>query len=441
MRAALPRTIFSLSSAPGRAGVAVLRVSGPDADAALRALAGRLPEPRVATLMTLRNASGAKLDKALVLRFEHGASFTGESVVELHVHGGRAVVRAVLDALAALPGLRLAERGEFTRRALEDGRLDLAQVEALADLIDSETERQREQALHGFGGVLGVKVARWRERLLEAKALVAAEIDFSDEGDVGEGASAGVDAVLATLAQELEAALASAQRGRIVAEGFRVAIVGPPNAGKSTLLNTLAGSDIAIVTEHPGTTRDVLEARVEIEGCEVILLDTAGLRDASDPAERIGIQRAREAAAQADLVLALDCGPEAHWSAAEGGRAPTIRVRTKLDLAERSPGGEDIGISAVTGAGIDSLVERLASSLRRQLSESREPAFITRRRQVDAVEAALAHVRQALSGADEGIEFVAEHLGDADRALACVTGAIGVEEILGAIFSRFCIGK
>lgn len=441
MQEAQARTIFSLSSAPGRAGVAVLRISGPEADAALLALAGRLPERRIATLVTLRDPAGRMLDRGLALRFAEGASFTGESVVELHVHGGRAVVRSLLDALGARPGLRLAERGEFTRRALENGKIDLTQAEAVADLIDSDTERQREQALHGLGGALGRSVAHWRALLLEAKALVAAEIDFSDEGDVGEGAAAGVASVLEALAKDLQTALSTAERGRIVAEGFRVAIVGPPNAGKSTLLNTLAGSDVAIVTEHAGTTRDVLEARLEIDGCEVVLLDTAGLRDTKDPVERIGIERAKAAAAGADLVLALDCGDHPTWSAGAGYAASSIRIRTKLDLAGSKSGGEDVAISALTRQGIDSLVECLRGALRQRLGAGREPALLVHRRQISAVESALRCVSEARREATSRIEFAAEYLNDADRALASVTGAIGVEEVLGAIFSRFCIGK
>jgi tRNA modification GTPase len=434
-----PQTIFSLSSGRGRAGVAVIRVSGPQAEAALVAVAGRLPPVRVATVMTLRDGSGVPIDQALVLRFAAGRSFTGEPTVELQLHGGRAVVRAALNALAAVPGLRLAEPGEFTRRALENGRLDLAQAEALADLIDADTERQRRQALHGAGGALGGEVARWRALLVEAKALVAAAIDFSDEDGVDEAATEALRPVLARLRGELERALASSRRGRIVAEGFRVAIVGPPNAGKSTLLNALAGSDIAIVTDQAGTTRDILEVRIDLDGYEIVLQDTAGLRDALDPAERIGVERARMAAAEADLVLMLDHGADARWDFPDARRS--IRVRTKTDLDRRAFQGHDLAISVHGGQGLDSLLERLRQEVERLAPDSGEPATVINLRQDAAVSTALRHLAQADSLAACDIDFVAEHLNDADRALAELIGAVGIEETLGAVFSRFCVGK
>ena len=434
-----PQTIFSLSSGRGRAGVAVIRVSGPKADAALESLGGRLPPARLATVMTLRDGAGAPIDQALVLRFAAGASFTGEPTVELQLHGGRAVVRAALDALAMVPGLRLAEPGEFTRRALENGRLDLAQAEALADLIDADTERQRRQALHGAGGALGREVARWRDLLLEAKALAAAAIDFSDEDGVDEAATEALRPVLARLRAELERALASARRGRIVAEGFRVAIIGPPNAGKSTLLNALAGSEIAIVTDQAGTTRDILESRIDLDGYEIVLQDTAGLRDATDPAERIGVERARRAAAEADLVLALDHGPDAVWEFA--GIQRSIRVRTKTDLDGRPLSGHDIALSVRNGEGLDSLLERIRQSVEDVAPDFGEAATITNLRQTAAVSLALDHLVKSQGLAAIDLDFIAEHLNDADRALAGIVGAIGIEETLGAVFSRFCIGK
>ncbi len=435
-------TIFSVSSGQGRAGVAVIRISGPQADAALLALAGRLPPFRVASLMTLHAPDGLqRLDRGLVIRFAEYASFTGEASVELQVHGGRAVVRSVLDALAAQPGLRLAEAGEFTRRALENGRLDLVQVEALGDLIAADTEQQRRLALHGLEGAFGGSVRQWRGWLIEARAIVAAEIDFSDEGDVGENAASGIDSVLQRLEMDFTAALEKAKHGRIVADGLRVAIIGAPNVGKSTLLNALAGSDIAIVTEHAGTTRDVLEVQLDIEGFSVVLQDTAGLRNAvSDPIEKIGIDRARRAASSADLLLLLDDGEHGFTVDPDWSHVPSIRVRTKSDQnAVMHDTGIDLTISAKTGSGLDSLQKRLAEHMSGFSNE--ELPLITRERQRIAIARALDHCRSARQSHALGIEFVDEELRRIDDALAAVVGMIGVEDVLSAIFSKFCVGK
>jgi tRNA modification GTPase len=435
-------TIFSVSSGQNRAGVAVIRISGPQADAALLTLAGRLPSLRVATLMTLHAPGGMQpLDRGLVLRFAEGASFTGEASVELQVHGGRAVVKSVLDALAVLPGLRLAEAGEFTRRALENGRLDLVQVEALGDLIAADTEQQRRLAVHGLVGAFGESVRQWRSWLIEARAIVAAEIDFSDEGDVGEDAASGIDLVLERLETAFAAALHKAKHGRIITDGLRVAIIGAPNVGKSTLLNALAGSDIAIVTEHAGTTRDVLEVQLDIEGFSVVLQDTAGLRDAViDPVEKIGIDRARHAALSADLLLLLDDGEQGFVVDPEWNDIPSIRVRTKSDQdGIASHPGIDLWISAKTGAGLDSLQKQLSEYLNDFSGD--ELPLITRERQRIAIAMALERCRSARGARMLGIEFLDEELRRIDDALAGVVGMIGVEDILGAIFSKFCVGK
>jgi tRNA modification GTPase len=434
-------TIFAVSSGQGRAGVAVIRISGPLADAALLTLAGRLPPLRVATLMSLRAPGGEVLDRGLVLRFAGGASFTGEASAELQVHGGRAVVKSVLDVLTKLSGLRLAKAGEFTRRALENGKLDLVQVEALGDLIAADTEQQRRLALHGLEGVFGENVRQWRTWLIEARALVAAEIDFSDEGDVGEDAASGIDSVLERLETTFITALDKAKLGRIVTDGLRVAIVGAPNVGKSTLLNALAGSDIAIVTEHAGTTRDVLEVHLDIQGFSVVLQDTAGLRDVvTDPVERIGINRARRAAVSADLLLLLDDGEKGSVVDPGWSHIPSIRVRTKSDLntivGSTAP---DLWISAKTGTGIDSLQKRLSDHMN-ELSNKELP-LITRERQRIAIEQALERCRAARNAHALGIEFLDDELRRIDNVLATVVGAIGVEEVLGVIFSKFCVGK
>jgi tRNA modification GTPase len=433
-------TIFALSSGHGKAGVAVIRISGPEADAALLSLAGRLPEPRRATLMKLRHPrTGDLLDQALVLRFPIGQSFTGELCIELQVHGGRAVLRSVLDTLRAVPGLRPAFAGEFTRRALENGRIDLTQAEALADLIDADTELQQRQALRGAEGIFGAKVRSWRNQIVEAKALLAAEIDFSDEGDVGDNAASGVDSVLQRLEAEMTQALASARRGRIVNEGCKVVIAGAPNAGKSTLMNVLAGSDVAIVTEHAGTTRDVIEVHLDLKGMPVRLLDTAGLRLASDPVEQIGVARAEAALIAADIILALDGGDDI--SAALWADNRSIRVRSKIDLhLKRAAESYDVEISASSGAGLSALKELLTDRVEALLG-STEPALVTRLRHQKALEDAVAYCQAARKSLAHGIEFADDHVRRMDNALSGILGLVGVEEVLGAIFSRFCVGK
>jgi tRNA modification GTPase len=436
-------TIFSLSSGQGRAGVAVIRISGPASDMVGLALAGRLPEPRRAVLLHLYDpVTGVLLDQALVLRFLAGASFTGESSWELHVHGGRAVVKAILDALAAQPGLRAAEAGEFTRRALMHDRLDLAQVEALADLIDADTEHQRRQALRGLEGALGLAVRDWRSAIVDIKALIAAEIDFSDEGDVGENAASGIDSHLKQLEVHFRSALAGGKAGRIVSEGFRVALVGPPNAGKSTLLNRMAGADIAIVTEYAGTTRDLLEVRLDLDGFPVVMIDMAGLRDgAADPVERIGISRAQAAAARADLLLLLDDGLSPPLTLpAELQGIKSIRIRSKSDLYMDERAEPLLPISALTGDGIDHLHERILAELR-AISDFSEPSLVTRERQRIAIERALQFCVDARHSIEQGIEFVDSDVQRMDAALSQVLGIVDVEEVLGAVFSRFCVGK
>jgi tRNA modification GTPase len=440
-------TIYSLSSGLGRAGVAVIRLSGPDCDDVLLRLCGRLPPFRVASLMTLVDPMTREhLDQGLVLRFERGKSFTGEASCELQVHGGRAVVQAILLVLASMSGLRTAEAGEFTRRALENGRLDLTQVEALADLIDADTEEQRKQALRSLEGFLGREIRTWRETLREIRGLIAAEIDFSDEGDISDNFNVEIDSLLERLQQQFTAALASFEAGRIVSDGFRIALIGPPNAGKSSLLNRLAGSDIAIVTEFAGTTRDVLEVRLDIVGFPVVLIDTAGIRDAIDPVERIGVGRGRFAAAHAHLLLVMEDESGSAFVLPEELRAiQSIRIRSKKDLHERysSQGVYDDGallLSAVTGEGLAELRASIADRLR-VMADRPETAVLTQERHRILIMRALELCRTARDSMHLGIEFVDENVRGIDHALAEFVGQIGVEEVLGEIFSRFCVGK
>lgn len=425
-------TIFALASARGRAGVAVIRVSGPAAFSAAEAFCGAVPNGR--GLRVLRDVNGAPLDEALVLVFSAGHSFTGEDVVEFQVHGSVAVIGAVLARLGTLPDLRQAEPGEFTRRALENGRLDLAQVEGLADLIEAETEAQRVQAQRVFSGALGEKADRWRSDLIRAAALLEATIDFADEDvpvDVSPEVSGLIDRVAASLEGERDG-VGIAERIR---DGFEVAIVGPPNAGKSTLLNALAGREAAITSEFAGTTRDVIEVRMDLGGLAVNVLDTAGLRETGDAIEGIGIRRAVERAAAADLRVFLIDDVIPHGLGLEPGPDDIVALG-KGDL-----GGEGLCVSGKTGLGLDDLVARIQTVLERRAAHS-GTAIRARHRlamqvALEALEAARIEVR---AGPDRS-ELAADELHRAIRALDSLVGRVDVENILDEIFSSFCLGK
>lgn len=428
-------TIFAPATARGKAGLCVVRISGPRAWDAVAALGCRLPPARQIALRRLRDPAGELLDEALVVLFEEGASFTGERSAELHLHGSAATVAAVLGALGWIEGLRPAEAGEFTRRALENERLDLAQVEGLADLIDAETEAQRRQALRVLSGALGQKAEGWRTRLVRAAALLEATIDFADEDvpvDVGPEVLELLDVLILELSAEAEGA-AAAERVR---EGFEVAIVGAPNAGKSTLLNALAGRDAAITSEVAGTTRDVIEVRMDLGGLPVTILDTAGLRETQDAVESIGVERAIARARAADLRVFLRGG--------EGeavGLEPLpgdIVVQGKADLV----GGDALSaISGITGQGIPELVARIAAELEPRAAR---PVTATRERHRQALLRAVASMESARNQVMDGsgqVELAAEELRSAIRALDALVGRIDVEHLLGEIFASFCIGK
>jgi tRNA modification GTPase len=435
-------TIYSLSSGQGRAGVAVIRISGSLADQALMMLCGRLPQYRVATLMMIFDPmKGHRLDQGLILRFAEGHSFTGDASCELQIHGGRAVVQAVLKALSEMTGFRLSEPGEFTRRAMENGRLDLTQVEALADLIDADTEAQRKQALNSLEGALGREVMSWRKLIRDIKSLIAAEIDFSDEGDVADDFGIEIDSLLKQLNHQLNHALKTADSGRIIAEGFRVALVGPPNAGKSSLLNALAGSDVAIVTEYAGTTRDILEVRLDFEGYSVILIDTAGIREAIDPVEKIGVSRARFAASRAHLILILEDDSEVEFVIPkEMLGVESIRIRSKSDLKSSSRADDVLYLSAFSGEGLAELRSAVARVIR-QSTVQEEAVLVSRERQRLMIERAIHHCVNAQKSLLLGIEFVDESVRAIDQSLAELLGEVDIEEVLGDIFSRFCVGK
>jgi tRNA modification GTPase len=431
------KTIVAVSSGAGRAGVAVLRLSGPRVRFALETFAGVIPEPRKALLRRLRDREGETIDTALVLFFPAPASFTGEDVAELHVHGSRAVLARLLAALSALPGFRVAEPGEFTRRAFEAGKLDLTAVEGLADLIDSETEWQRRQALRQMDGALGGKVEAWRRALIQAMALLEAEIDFSDEGDVGGPIVGEALAIIATILVDLRAAFGSFAMGERVRDGFVVVLAGPPNAGKSSLLNALARRDVAIVSATPGTTRDAIEVRLDLAGLPVTLIDTAGVRETSDPIESEGVRRSLALIARADLVLslrAIDSEPNSLGIA--GGNA--MALATKADLEGAVLSGE-LAISAETGQGIDALLAMIAERLGAEVSS--EPALLTRERHRQAVGQAIAALERVVVGDDTQLELLAEDVRVAVAALQRLVGRIDVEDVLDQLFSGFCIGK
>ncbi|MGQ3016458.1 tRNA uridine-5-carboxymethylaminomethyl(34) synthesis GTPase MnmE [Phenylobacterium sp.] len=431
-------TIFAPATAPGRAAVAVVRLSGRDAGDALRRLSGRLPAPRRASVRRLRDIGGALLDEALVLWLPGPASYTGEDSVELHLHGGPAVVAGVLDALSAL-GLRLAEPGEFTRRAFENGRLDLAQAEGVADLIEAETEAQRRQALDQVGGRLSGAQGRWREALIEALAVFEAAVDFPDEeipADVAHRAAP----ILSSLIAELHAAAAEAERGERVRSGYRIALMGAPNAGKSTLLNALARREAAIVTATPGTTRDIIEVPLVLAGYKVILADTAGLRETADEIEAEGVRRAQAWGAEADLRIWLKDGTAEASEPLPGLPGPDDLVLiTKRDLDGLAESREGRAFSAKLSEDLAWLEEALAARVSAALGGA-EPPAATRLRHRELLAEAVARLERA-AGTEIEPELAAEDVRLAARALDRITGRIGSEDVLDRVFASFCIGK
>lgn len=432
-------TIFALATPPGRGAIAIIRLSGPGTDAALSALGASGLKPRFAAVRDLVHA-GRAIDQALVLRFPGPASYTGEDCAELHLHGGRAVVEAASQALIAL-GLRPAEPGEFTRRAFGNGRMDLAQAEAVADLIDAETAAQASQALGQLDGALSQTYAGFRRGLLTALALVEAEIDFPDE-EVPDNLARTAGPVLDRLIADFKAALADAPRGERVREGYRIVLIGETNAGKSSLFNALVAREAAIVTSIAGTTRDVLDADLIIGGYAVTLSDTAGLRQSDDPVEAEGVRRARERAEAADLRLWIRGPGDPLGDAATFARPGDLIVLAKADVGAAEPvaGFETLTVSAISGQGLTELHDWIAARLARDLTGSDFPA-VTRERHRRRLGEALVATEAARNTLDVSPEMAGDDLRRAAEALARVTGAIGVEDILGEVFSTFCIGK
>jgi len=452
-------TIFARASGAGKAGVAVFRLSGPDSHRIANKLIGKQIKIRDPKLVTVSDpASGEIIDRGLAILFKGPASFTGEDVAEFHLHGARAVEMSLYEMIAAL-GARPAEAGEFTFRALRNGKLDLAQAEALADLIDSETTRQRMQALGQLGGRLSAVAEGWRKLLLGILAPLEADIDFPDEGDVPAAVAARAAPAIAALKDELTMFIRESGRARMIREGVSVAIIGAPNAGKSSLLNALAGSDVAIVTETPGTTRDIIETRLDLGGVVAMVADTAGLRKAAaDAIEREGMARAKTRAATADIrVLVVDAGSCVSRETLLVGGDENVPRETlallqpgdfilwnKADLASM-PAGEvaafqEHRVSAKTGAGIEGFVAALTEGVASSAAGESGPA-LTRARHVKAVEGAIEMLSRAETRITTAPELAAEDVRLAVRALGGITGAVGVEDVLGEIFSSFCIGK
>jgi tRNA modification GTPase len=434
------QTIFALSSGRPPGAISVVRVSGPQAGTALTSLAGKIPAPRMAARVLLRDANQQPIDDAVVLWFPGPASATGEDVAEFHVHGGRAVLAALFAALSAIENLRAAEPGEFTRRAFENGKLDLTEAEALDDLIHADTDRQRRQALRQLKGLLGDKARDWRAQIIEATALIEAGIDFSDEGDVPAELIAPALAKIKVLLEEIQEVLAAQGQSERLRDGLVVAISGPPNVGKSTLMNQLARREVAIVSPHAGTTRDIIEVQLDLDGYPVTVIDTAGIRETNDPVEQEGVRRARTRTSEADLVLWL--ADAQHGESWNTGEVPAWTVRTKIDLepTAQTRGESDFEISASRGDGIRELISGLVGFAQNYFG-SGEVGLIGRERQRKLLQQTADLLRRSISELGRGEEFVAEDLRAAAQSLGRLLGRVDVEDILDAIFRDFCIGN
>jgi tRNA modification GTPase len=461
------QTIFALSSGRPPTAIAIVRVSGAQAGHALEKLAGKRPAPRVATRALLRDANGEAIDDAVVLWFPGPASATGEDVAEFHIHGGRAVLAALFVALSAFDDVRPAEPGEFTRRAFENGKIDLTEAEGLDDLIHADTDRQRRQALRQLQGLLGDKARDWRRQIIEAAALVETGIDFADEGDVPEQLLTPALAKVAALRDEIEQVLAASSHSERLRDGLVVAIAGAPNVGKSTLMNVLARREVAIVSPHAGTTRDVIEVQLDLDGYPVTLIDTAGIRETDDPVEQEGVRRAKARAGDADLVLWLvEGGPLADTPMDDGtGNAPRWLVRNKVDLApvsevEKGAGilaagrepfdggiwaseagsGRCFAISAARGDGMPELIDAVRTFAEHYFAAS-ESGVIGRARHRELLRATADMLHRSIDTSAMGEELVAEELRAASFVLGRLLGRVDVEDLLDVIFRDFCIGK
>lgn len=438
-------TIFSLSSGRLPAGLAVIRVSGRHTRFVLETIIGRLPEPRLASYCSIRRKTGELLDNGLVIFFPAPNSFTGEDVGEFHVHGGRAVVAALLGELSAIPGMRQAEAGEFTRRAFLNGRLDLTETEAFADLINAETEAQRRFAALNSSGAQSALYLGWRERLIRARAMIEADIDFADEEDVPGSVAEEVWISLHALTKEIVGHMDGFRSAEIIREGFNVVILGAPNSGKSSLFNSLAKRDVAIVSSEAGTTRDLLEVNLDIDGILIRITDTAGIRKEAGTVEMIGIERARARAGEADLVLILEDMVTPVCFDFGGLSARVLNVGTKSDLAAtmeplRQKGNYDIEISSAEGTGIKALLDEIGRRAQETIGNLGD-ILPSRVRHVELLSDAARYVGEALDRTEFPLELRSESLRLASDSLGRIVGSVDVEEILDVIFSQFCVGK
>jgi tRNA modification GTPase len=436
-------SIYALSSGRLPAGVAVVRLSGRHTRAALTAMTGSVPEPRVMRFGAIRNMEGDILDQGLIVFFPEPASFTGEDSCEFHLHGGRAVVVSVLEAVGAIEGFRHAEPGEFSRRAFLNGKIDLTGAEALADLVSSETEAQRRFALANASGAQAELYGSWRRRIVHARAMIEAELDFADQDDVPGSVSKQIWADVRAVIGEVDRHIASFRRAEIIRDGYKVVILGAPNAGKSSLLNALAGRDVAIVTDEPGTTRDLVEATLDLDGIKVRIVDTAGIRESAGRVEAIGIARAMETAESANLVLELNDLTNNAPALSREHSAGRILIGTKRDLV---PGkaedghGQDFLISARTGEGLSALVDEIGKRASAAAGELGD-VLPSRLRHVELLRQCLIGLQDAVAQPDKALELRAEDLRRAGESLGRVIGAVDVEDLLDIIFSSFCIGK
>ncbi|MDN2578811.1 tRNA uridine-5-carboxymethylaminomethyl(34) synthesis GTPase MnmE [Aquibium sp. ELW1220] len=444
MKPLIDDTIFALSSGRLPAGIAVVRLSGPAAFTVARGLVGTLPPPRQMSMRSIRIRSGETIDRGMVVVFPSPHSFTGEDSVEFHLHGSRAVVAAFAQELGSTAGVRQAEAGEFSQRAFRNGKFDLTAAEALGDLIEAETEAQRRFAIDNAAGRNAILYGSWREKLLHGRALIEAELDFPDEDDVPGSVSGQVWRMIEEMAGEIRSHIETYHRGEIIRDGFRVTIVGAPNAGKSSLLNALARRDVAIVSSEPGTTRDLVTVELNLAGIKVIVTDTAGVRDGAGIVEQQGIARAREAAKRADLILLVEEGPRTPGLADFLPETkPVILVRSKIDLpalADSRETSTGVAVSTVTGEGLEVLVHLIGARAETAVGAITDPMPF-RERHVIELKAALAALQQFLDLRDDPLELAAEQLRLASDHLARIVGSIDVEDLLDVVFSRFCIGK
>lgn len=436
----LQDTIFALSSGRLPSGVAVVRISGPQVRFAIETIIGMMIEPRYATYKTFRARNGDAIDRGLVLFFPDPSSFTGEDCAEFHLHGGIAVVEKLLEELASFPNCRIAEAGEFTRRAFTNGKMDLTIAEGLADLIAAETEGQRRLALQVASGSQRELYTQWRQQLVRARALIEAELDFADESDVPGSVSGQVWEQLKSLKSEIVLHIESGKRAAMLRDGLHVVIAGAPNAGKSSLLNFLAGREIAIISEEAGTTRDLLEVKLNLGGIPVYVTDTAGLREATSQVEKIGIARARERAAEADLVLLLEDMQNPIAVSLDESNADIWKVGTKADLDVAKLNEWQYRISNRTNTGLDQLISALQAFAEDRIGQIND-AVPTRQRHINLLRSTISEIEVAADRDDLPLELRAENMRRASQYLGRITGDVDVEEILDVIFSQFCIGK